>query len=97
MKIDITELLSAVIALVSMLITSVLIPYIKSKLNYSRAESLQKWVKVAVLAAEQLYADSGLGERKKEYVLDFLNSKGFVLNAEEIEALIESEVYKLKA
>ena len=35
-------------------------------------------------------------EEKKEYVIDFLQSKGFNLNNAEIENLIESAVLKLK-
>ena len=51
---------------------------------------------VAVEAAEMIYVGSGRGQEKKEYVLDFLNNKGFTLNIAEIENLIEAAVLKLK-
>lgn len=43
-----------------------------------------------------IYAGTGRGQEKKEYVLKFLNSKGFTLNTDEIENLIESAVLELK-
>ena len=54
------------------------------------------WVNVAVEAAEMIYTGTGRGEEKKQYVLDFLNSKGFTLNTAEIENLIEPAVLQLK-
>lgn len=54
------------------------------------------WVNIAVEAAEMIYTGTGRGEEKKQYVLDFLNSKGFTLNTAEIENLIEPAVLQLK-
>ena len=47
------------------------------------------------MAAEQIIKGSGKGKEKKQYVMDFLLSKGITFDTDEIEALIESEVYKL--
>ena len=93
-SIDYTELLQAVITLISIIITTFLIPYIKKKLSNERLEELKKWVGIAVKAAEQLYG-SKTGQQKKEYVVAFLLSKGIVVDIDEVTALIESEVYKL--
>ena len=49
---------------------------------------------MAVIAPEQ-YFGSKPGGRKKEYVVNFLTTKGIAFDAEEVEALIEAEVYKL--
>ena len=44
-----------------------------------------------------IYNGTGRGEEKKAYVVKFLNSKGFTLNTEEIDNLIEAAVLKLKS
>lgn len=94
MNIDYTELIQAVIALLSAIITGFLIPFLKRKLSEQKLEELRKWVAVGVKAAEQLYKGK-TGQQKKEYVISFLLSKGIVFNVDEVTALIESEVYKL--
>ena len=73
-----------------------LIPYIKEKVTAEQLATIKLWVKVAVQAAEMLYTGSGRGEEKKKYVVEFLNSKGFTLNTEEIDNLIEAAVLELK-
>ena len=93
-NIDYTELIQAIIALVSVIITSFLIPLLKRKLSAEKLEELKRWVSIAVNAAEQLYG-SKTGEQKKEYVVAFLLSKGIVFDVDEVNALIEAEVYKL--
>ena len=94
MNIDYTELIQAVIALLSAIITGFLIPYLKRKLSEQKLEELRHWIAVGVKAAEQLYG-SQTGQQKKEYVISFLLSKGIVFNVDEVTALIESEVYRL--
>lgn len=94
MKIDYTELMQAVIALLATLITTFLIPYIRKKLSAEKQQELRTWVDVAVRAAEQLYG-SKKGKEKREYVVSFLLSKGIVFNVDEVNAMIESAVYKI--
>lgn len=94
MNIDYTELLQAIIALLATLITTFVIPLIRKKLSAEKTEELKKWVGVAVKAAEQLYG-SKTGQEKKEYVVAFLMSKGIVFDVDEVNAMIEAEVYKL--
>lgn len=91
---DYTELFQAFITLLATIITTFLIPYIKKKLSAEKTEELRKWVSVAVKAAEQLYG-KGTGTEKKEYVVSFLASKGIIFDVDEVNAMIESEVYKL--
>lgn len=97
-NIDLTPIIEALIALLSAVITIVILPkvraYLAEKLSNEQRENLRHWVKVAVAAAEQLYG-SKTGQQKKEYVVSFLLSKGIVFNKDEVDALIESEVYKL--
>ena len=94
--IDLTPIITAVLTLIISLISALLIPYIKAKTTDEQFKTIKLWVQVAVQAAEMLYVGSGRGEEKKKYVLDFLNSKGFTLNTEEIDNLIESAVLELK-
>ena len=91
---DITPIIEIVVAILSALVTTFLIPYIKKKLSAEKLAELQKWVGIAVEAAEMVYG-SKTGKEKYEYVVSFLLSKGFTIDTEEISALIEAEVYKL--
>lgn len=94
MKFDYTELIQAIIALVSLLITSFLIPWLKQKISAEKRAKLLDYVKIGVAAAEQIYG-SKAGQKKKDYVVAFLLSKGVVFDVDEVENMIESEVYKL--
>lgn len=94
MDFNITNILECTIALVSALVTTFLIPYLKQRLGEEKEKKLLFWVQTAVRAAEQLFG-SKTGQQKKEYVVAFLLSKGIVFDVDEVTALIESEVYKL--
>lgn len=96
MTFDITPIVNALIGLCAAVITCVVVPWIKSKTDAQRQEDILQWVKIAVQAAEQIYNQSGMGEYKKKYVLDFLEKNGFVLDTNEIDAMIESAVLELK-
>ena len=72
--IDITEIVIGFIGILMALITSVLIPYIKSKTSSDQYNQIQIWASAAVKAAEQKYSGSGKGKEKKEYVLKYLTS-----------------------
>jgi hypothetical protein len=91
---DFTPIFEAIITIVSLVLTGIVIPYIKQRIGKEKTENLKKWVSVGVKAAEQIYG-SKTGQTKKEYVVSFLLSKGIVFDVDEVEALIESEVYKL--
>ena len=94
MNFDVTDIIEAAVVLISALITTFLLPYIKQKLSDEKRQKLIFWIETAVKAAEQLYG-SKAGQQKKEYVVAFLLSKGIVADIDEVTALIESEVYKL--
>ena len=94
MNFDITDIIEAAVVLISALITTFLLPYLRQRLSDEKRQKLIFWIETAVKAAEQLYG-SKAGQQKKEYVVAFLLSKGIVANIDEVTALIESEVYKL--
>lgn len=91
---DYTKIIEIVISLLSAVITAFILPVLKQRLSAEKAETLKFWVRTAVSAAEQLYGDK-TGNQKKEYVVNFLLSKGIVFDVDEVCTLIESEVYKL--
>lgn len=51
MNIDITQIVVAIIGLLSVIITSVVVPLLKKKLGAEKVSEIQKWVEIAVHAA----------------------------------------------
>lgn len=90
--IDITPLCMAVMALAAVVITLYLVPWIKSKTTKEQRESINVLVKIAVQAAEQIFAGTGRGEEKKAYVMDFLAKKNLKIDMAELDKLIEAAV-----
>lgn len=101
MKIDITQIVVALIGLLSAIITGFLVPWIKSKiglnndkLSENQAALLKMAIETAVRAAEQLYY-SDEGQKKKAYVLGLLANQGFDVNSAALDAAVESAVYEI--
>lgn len=97
MNIDVTVIVNTVIALITAVITTFLIPWIKSKTNAQQREQLVAWAKIAVAAAEQIYKGSKRGEEKKQYVLGFLAKNGFSVDGDSVNAAIEAAVKQLNS
>ena len=94
---DITPIVEAIFALLAAVVAYILIPYIKSKTTEEQRQNINGWIKIAVAAAEQIYVGAGRGAEKKLYVLDFLESKGFKIDENSIEAMIEAAVLELNS
>lgn len=94
--VDLTQIIVAILTLAISLVSVFLIPYLKTKVSSEQLETIKFWVNIAVEAAEMIYVGSGRGEEKKAYVVEFLNSKGFTLNTQEIDNIIEAAVLELK-
>lgn len=97
MNIDITVIINAVIALIAAIVSTFLIPWIKTKTTSQQREDLVAWVKIAVAAAEQVYKGEKKGSEKKQYVLDFLAKNGFSINEDSVNAAIEAAVKQLNS
>lgn len=95
MTYDITPIVEAVLAVLSAIITCVLIPYIRSKTSVTQQSEISAWVKIAVAAAEQIYNGSGKGAEKKAYVIAWLEDHGIYVDESKIDAMIEAAVYEL--
>ncbi len=93
---DITNIVEAVFALIAVVVTAIVIPYIKSKTTAQQQAEINAWVRIAVSAAEQIYAGSGRGEETKKYVLNWLHDHGVTVDEAKLDAMIESAVYELK-
>lgn len=93
---DITTVCEAILTLAIAVITTFLIPYLKNKMGDQRYNDMKNWVKIGVQAAEMIYKESGLGQQKKQYVISFLESKGYTIDADSIDQMIESAVLELK-
>lgn len=95
---DITPIISMLIALIGLMITSILIPWVKRKITAEKYSQIAGWVNIAVLAAEQLYG-AGRGDEKLAYVAALLHEKGIEFDPEnlkdEIRAMIEAAVRTL--
>lgn len=94
---DITPIVEAIFALLAAVVAYILIPYIKSKTTEEQRQNINGWIKIAVAAAEQIYVGSSRGMEKKQYVLDFLETKGFKLDENSVDAMIEAAVLELNS
>lgn len=93
---NITPIIEAAFALIAAIITAFVIPYIKSRTTATQQAEIAAWVRIAVTAAEQIYAGSGKGKEKKEYVQAWLTDHGVTVDAAKLDAMIESAVFAMK-
>ena len=91
---DYTQIISAVIALISALVSAFLIPWLKTKIDADKLQTLRTYVEIGVKAAEQLYT-AAEGDKKKSYVISFLAGKGIKFDVEIVDKLIEAAVLQL--
>lgn len=94
---DITTIVEAVFALIGVVITAVVIPYIRSRTTAQQRAEINAWVKIAVSAAEQMYKGDGRGKEKKAYVLEWLAAHGITVDEGKLDALIEAAVYDINS
>ena len=84
-----------IVGVVSIVLTGVIIPLIKSKLDTDKLKKAQFIVREAVQAAEQIF-EHGDNDRKYEYVVACLEKAGIKLKKETVEMFIESAVRAMK-
>lgn len=87
MNIDLTQVVVALIGLLSAFITYRLIPWIKTNTDVKQQTLIRAAVQTAVFAAEQLYG-AGEGEKKFDYVVNWLKEKGYDVGKTEIEGAV---------
>ena len=91
---NITEIILAIITLISALVSAFVIPLVKKKVGAENMADFLRWVEIGVAAAEQIFTTVATAE-KKQYVIDFLYAKGFAYNELEVDAAIEAAVNRL--
>lgn len=69
-------------------------PYLKEKYGEERLKTVKTWARAAAAAAEELYG-AGTGGEKLDYVLRFLERRGFGLDRDSLIKLVEAELYEL--
>lgn len=94
------DLILLLIPVVGTILTTYVIPLIKEWIGNEKLAKYEEWTSMAVKAAEMLFSESGMGEKKKAYVVKFLtdmfNKDKVVITEQQIEILIESAVKQLK-
>lgn len=93
-SIDVTELVVALIGLLGIIITSVVVPLIKSKLTNSQWESIKNYALAGVQAAEIIFNAQGKGEEKLEWVTEYIENQckahGIKIDMDTVRVAIEN-------
>ena len=92
--IDLTAVFTAAITLIFAVVTAFIVPVMKKNLSAQELEEMLRWAQIAVAAAQQLYHNLD-GSVRKEYVREFLKSKGYDVDDKAVDAAIESAVLEL--
>ena len=91
---DLTPIIQVAIVLIGTIITSFLIPWIKSKTTQEQWWMIQDIAKISTKAAEILFKGSGRGAEKLNYVTTYIKefclSKGFTIDDKTIRQSIEN-------
>ena len=92
----ITNGLKIIEAVLSLIIATIVIPWIKTDMiPFLQEKRLYKIVSIGVNAAEKLAESTNMsGFDKKKYVLNYLRSKNIIIT-DEIDAFIEAACYDL--
>lgn len=93
---DITQIVVALIGLLSAVVTGFLIPVLRSKLTDHQQMVFTSVVKAGVYAAEQIFGADGIGKEKRHFVEKYLQEKGYEINNDDVDIAIESAVKELK-
>ena len=86
-NVDLTQIVVALIGLLSALITYRLIPWLKANTNIKQQAIIKAAIQTAVYAAEQIYG-AGEGEKKFDYVVNRLKEQGYDVGKTDIEAAV---------
>ena len=94
MEIDITQIVVAVIGLLSVIVTSVVVPLIKSKLTNSQWESISNYEVACVQAAEIIFNAQGKGAEKFAWAKDYIEQQcaahGIKIDTDTVQIAIEN-------
>ena len=89
------QIAMAFISFLGALLTYAALPWLKGKITVNQQIILSVWARAAVLAAEQIFIGPGMGQAKKNYVLEFLAARGVKVTESQLNVLIEAAVFEL--
>lgn len=75
MNIDITQIVVALIGLMGVVITTVAVPLIRSKVTNEQWETIKNYALAGVQAAEIMFNAQGKGEDKLEWVSEYIEAQ----------------------
>lgn len=90
---DITQVVEALLTLI---IAVVGVVYTRYRQTSTNAEQLDKWVEIAVYAAEQAYK-TGMTHDRKNYAKKVLEDKGFTVNWDSIDGVFDELDTRIEA
>lgn len=83
-------------ALLTLIIAVVGVIYTRYRSQSTNAEQLDKWVEIAVYAAEQAYK-TGMTHDRKNYAKKVLEDKGFTVNWETVDGVFDELDTRIEA
>lgn len=93
------QVILTVIPVLGAVITYFIVPYIKTNVDTAKLAQYKEWTTLAVKTAEMLWRETGHGEDKKTYVVNFLtdmfNSRKNIITEKQMNVLIESAVKEM--
>jgi len=94
------KIVSAILTIFVALITSVVIPWIRSKITAEQMELLRSYTEYAVRCAEMIYSPDEWQDKKAwvmQYITDIINQKfNLTLSYEDINTMVEGVVQEVK-
>ena len=94
MELDLTQIVVALIGLLGLVITSVIVPLIKSKLTDAQWQMIEAYAIAGVQAAEIIFNAQGQGEAKLRWVSEYITNQcaahGIKIDAETVRVAIEN-------
>lgn len=93
---DWTKVLLAALTLIGAVLTGILIPWFRSKLNAEQLNKLDYWLRIFIAAAETAFGN-GTGEAKKQWVLERIKSLGLNFDTQAVSDAIDALCRELTA
>ena len=93
------EILKLIVIIATALVTRYLVPALKRNLELSENKLVKELLNTAVRFAEITFQNSGGGEEKKDFVINYirqqLSEKHISITEEQLNSLIEAAVYTM--
>lgn len=92
-------IIKTVVACISVILTTFVIPWIKSKVDAEKLAKIEEYCELAVRCAEQIYTAEEWKEKKEyvtKYILEKVEELNIKLTLEDINNLIEGIVNEVK-